>query len=405
MSVVKDSYYENFTKYAMQDQNVEKTPNVAPVYSYRLWTANPESVRGLTIVELKSALKSEGCRVSGKRDVLVRRLVDRFTTTRSVIAIQRIFRGYIARESERIRGPTYRDRSKCVNETDFQTMDSVEEIPHECFFSYSDDRGFVYGFNVFSLMTMFKRNRRFINPYNREDIPISDVCRIFSLYKKIEILYPLVFVENGLDNVETVQYAIEDAVRDTVDFAGITIPDTFEIEDDSEYQERYSSPSEDPLYSDCETPYAALQESLQIVSPPRMSEDSPGRVHSLFRRIQELVGDPGILSEWFTSLSKNEYDRFYHFYYIWWSRSNSLTDFEKREICAAEEPFPVLSQIDENWTLTQYRVACLDLIELMVYTGITMEKCRVGAEQVITMMSVVSKPARRARPDLFDRLS
>ena len=125
---------------------------------------------------------------------------------------------------------------------------------------------------------------------------------------------------------------------------------------------------------------------------------------ALFERISELVNNR-TEPHWFLSLSKNEYDRFYHFYYTWWTRSNSLSDVEKREICASADPFFNLSLIETHWTETHYRILCLELLEQMVYTGINESKCRLGAEHALTMLSVVSKPARRAHPELFDRLA
>ena len=372
----KDSYYANFANYVIHQSTGEKTMPT-PNYTYQLWCKYPHKIHDLTIVEIKQVLKAEGCRVSGKRQELVKRLTEYYSRIQSVIAIQKTFRGFVGRESERLRGPGYKELYRCVNETDFQTMDSVSEIPRESFFSYEDDGGFVYGFNVFSLMNMFKRNRTFTNPYNREDIPIAVVCRIFSLYKKIEILYPLTFSENRLENPRVVEVAIEDARRDAETFEGVVVPETFDLE-------------------------AVVQDAGVEEEYPSLPLNA--RIHDVFERIQSLIGGE-VDAAWFISLSKNELDRFYHFYHIWWTRSSSLSDEEKRNICATSDPFVFLSQIEPHWEEALYRRICLELMEWMVFTGTNAESCGKGAQHTIMLLTVVSRDARRARPELFARFS
>jgi hypothetical protein len=374
----KDSYYANFANYVIHQSADEKT-QPRTNYTYVVWSKDPHKIHDLTIVEIKQVLKSEGCRVSGKRQELVKRLTEHYSRIQSVITIQKIFRGFVGRESERLRGPGYKELYRCVNETDFQTMDAVSEIPRESFFSYEDDGGFVYGFNVFSLMNMFKRNRKFANPYNREDIPIAVVCRIFSLYKKIEILYPLAFSENRLENPRVVEVAIEDARRDAETFEGIVVPDTFDLEASSDAQD------------------AGVEEEY-----PSLPLNT--RIHDVFERIQSLIGGEVDVA-WFLSLSQNELDRFYHFYHVWWTRSSSLSAEEKMNICATSDPFVFLSQIEPHWAEALYRRICLELTEWMVFTGTSADYCRKGAEHTIMLLTVVSRDARRARPELFDRFS
>ena len=346
----KGNYYQNFSTYVIQSPSAKPSTK----YSYSIWKNTPTTLCQLTIPELKSALKFESCRVSGKRHELLKRLSSHYRKIQSVILLQKHFRAFLVRDSEKLRGEGYKFRSTCVNETDFQTMDSVANIPRESFFSYTDSCGFVYGFNIFSLMAMFKRNRKFFNPYNREDIPIETVCRIFSLYKKIEILYPLAFKESKIENAAEIKLVIDQTIRLREDLGGVVIPATFDIEQDIQRRTR------------------AVFERMQSRTLSRI--------------------DP----ECFLTLSKNEYDRFYHFYHVWWTRSNSLSDFEKREICSFPDPFVSISQIRPTWTEPDYRLICLELLERMSET-------LAGSEQSLMLFTVVSISARRVRPDLFER--
>jgi len=150
-------------------------------------------IQKLPLKVLKHTLSSNDLPIYGNKPVLIHRLKTHYQRIKSAIMIQRVFRGFLVRESENRRGPAYKNRRICNNETDFETMNPLNEIPRECFFSYRDDKGFVYGFNLFSLMSMFKRHRRLVNPYNREDVPFHVLQNLFSLYKKTKCLYPFVF--------------------------------------------------------------------------------------------------------------------------------------------------------------------------------------------------------------------
>jgi len=182
-----DKYYTNFSKFILNEPR-EKCK--IEECSYLEWKSSAKNVERLSLKELKQTLRSNSLPVNGNKPLLIFRVKVHFHKIQSAIHIQRIFRGFIVRESENARGPAYKNRSICNNETDFETMNPLNEIPRELFFSYRDDKGFVYGFNLTSLLFMFKRNRRLVNPYNREDMPFSVTQSLFSIYKKSLILYP-----------------------------------------------------------------------------------------------------------------------------------------------------------------------------------------------------------------------
>ena len=183
-----DKYYVDFSKFVLtQSNNVNKPKE----YSYQEWISSSQNIeRGVSLQVLKQTLKSNRLPVYGNKCVLISRIANHYRRIKSVIDIQRTFRGFMVRESENARGPAYKHISICNNETDFETMNPLDEIPREQFFSYRDDHGFIYGFNLRSLMSMFKRDRRLVNPYNREDVPFYALQTLFSLYKKTAILYP-----------------------------------------------------------------------------------------------------------------------------------------------------------------------------------------------------------------------
>ena len=183
----KDKYYANFSKFALTQKNEPIKPKE---FSYLEWKSSSQDIERISLQSLKQTLKSNSLPVYGNKSVLINRLVNQYNRIQCTIHIQRAFRGFLVRESERLRGPAAKILSICNNETDFETMNPLNEIPREHFFSYQDENGFVYGFNLFSLMSIFKRTRRLVNPYNREDVPFASLQDLFSLYKKVLILYP-----------------------------------------------------------------------------------------------------------------------------------------------------------------------------------------------------------------------
>lgn len=181
-----DKYYTDFSRFLLIQERQKCKPKM---YSYSEWRSSSQHIERLSLKVLKHTLYENSLPVYGNKPVLICRLKSHYHKIQSTINIQRVFRGFLVRESEKTRGVGYKNRTICNNETDFETMNPLNEIPRECFFSYRDDKGFVYGFNLFSLMSMFKRDRRLVNPYNREDIPFSVLQNLFSLYKKTAILY------------------------------------------------------------------------------------------------------------------------------------------------------------------------------------------------------------------------
>jgi hypothetical protein len=185
----KDIYYENFSKFLLNIANSNSTKKVPIIYSFLQWKTNPSTIERMQLKVLKHTLKTHRLPIYGNKHVVISRLTQYYTQILSAEKIQRVFRGFLVRESEKNRGPAVKTRAICTNDTDFETMNPLDDVPRKYFFSYRDVSGFVYGFNVMSLMSMFKYNRKLINPYNREVIPIDVLQSVFSLYKKIRIIY------------------------------------------------------------------------------------------------------------------------------------------------------------------------------------------------------------------------
>jgi hypothetical protein len=325
---------------------------------------------------LKNTLKQCGCHVHGNKEHLIVRINIYYRKIYSAIKIQKVFRGFIVRESERMRGPAMKDISICTNNTDFETMNPLENVPRKHFFSYMTENEFVYGFNIYSLMAMFKHFRKLINPYTREDIPFEILQCLFSLYKKILILYPE-------------YHPPIDTTLEPICIESIPLMRVAEVEEAPLYNS--IEDNQPPLLSESNTYYPEISVQNEFCN-------------SLFERIRNLVNGEAN-PQWFLQLKSNDLYRFYYYYYIWWTHSSDLSEELKNEICSVQSPFIVLNELDEDGTTEYYQSICLSVMESMIYTGVDECHCKLGAEQVLMILTVVSRPARRVWAELFNRWS
>jgi len=141
--------------------------------------------------QLKTIAKKYKLKISGNKTELTSRIFSFLYLSSFIIKIQKVFRGYIVKKYKRLHGPAVMKRSLCTNNTDFVTMESLDEISFHQFISYKDEDGFIYGFDISSLFNLFTKNDSVIkNPYNRNLIPdflIKNIKTILVLSKILKI--------------------------------------------------------------------------------------------------------------------------------------------------------------------------------------------------------------------------
>lgn len=117
-----------------------------------------------TVIELKNILKLFNQHVSGKKIDLYKRIYFYMYLMYSCIYIQRNYRNSIITKLNYLHGPARINRSLCVNDTDFFTLDYIKDIDYNNFYSYKDDLNFIYGFDIKSIYNLLKKNKM-ENPY------------------------------------------------------------------------------------------------------------------------------------------------------------------------------------------------------------------------------------------------
>jgi len=134
------------------------------------------------VQELKEICKHHGIKCGGTKQELKLRIHSHLIQSHFIPRIQRLVRRSFCKMHARISGPAYYDRSLCVNDTDFYSMEPVSDIPRNQFISVKDDGGVVYGFDMVSLNTYYmsewkngnvKHDVPLSNPYNRMPLPLT----------------------------------------------------------------------------------------------------------------------------------------------------------------------------------------------------------------------------------------
>ena len=141
------------------------------------------------IAFLKDICKHYKLKRTGNKEELTSRIYIFLYNSHNIIKIQNLWKKYILVKYNKLRGPALFNRNKCVNETDFYTLDDLKDIPYKQFYSFKDDNDQIFGFDIISIHNLlFKFNKKSTNPYNRQPFPkslIDDIKRI----KTISVIF------------------------------------------------------------------------------------------------------------------------------------------------------------------------------------------------------------------------
>ena len=143
-----------------------KNTEIPDFFDYKTFKTN-----NYTIPVLKSICKKYNLKVSGTKLEIQERIYNHLLNVESVIIIQKYFRRYLVITYYNIIGPAFKNRRICTNDTDFFTLETLNEIDDAQFFSFKDNNN-IWGFNILSIYNLFVKNKTkdVLNPYTREAI-------------------------------------------------------------------------------------------------------------------------------------------------------------------------------------------------------------------------------------------
>lgn len=336
------------------------------IITYVEYIKNKDVLKKCKVSELKQIAKYYKLPVSGTKPILIQRIENLFSNSYFSIKIQKIFRGYIARQSFKLRGAGFFHRTICVNESDFYSLEPLNEIPVEYFFTFSCGK-FVYGCNIISLVHLIKSKSVITNPYNREVLKIDVVNTVIQLYSLIRIIF-------GLPDDAPSMKAVEKKPVQIINTNPFLIA------------------------------FTVLENRAQKIAAIRL-KSLEERINELFMEIDQLGNYTQ--SIWFSQLERRHYIRLFRTLYDIWNFRGQLSREVKVNICVLYDPFSEINRERLNWYNEDSNVLkdiCLKIMENMVYCGVDDEYRKIGALHVLTALTNVSLEARQAMPWLFDTL-
>lgn len=303
------------------------------------------------VQQLKRFAKHYKMKRGGNKPQLSQRLFCFLKLSYGIRKIQQRFRGHLLRRCLKSQGPAFRDRSCCTNSTDFLTMEPVEEIACHQFFSYKDEDGFIYGFDVPSLYNLILKSnpnpnislhehKPVQNPYNRNIIPVEAVKQ-FKYFLRLSKIF---------------HFPVELHIKN-------------------------------PLES------MSVEKSTEL------------RVLELFQNIDALGNYSSPV--WFHTLNRNQMFKMMVELRDIWAYRAQLSNEVKRAICPPHgDPFQHLNvqYIHRETNMDNIKRYILTILEKFVNTGIDVDSKTLGAYYVLGALTLVNENAAASLPWLYQSL-
>jgi hypothetical protein len=354
MNTIKNSYnsleeylYQIYSKYnneiliSKKLMKIEDEKIVLPtIHSYQ------ELLKyNYNLQQLKSFAKFHRLKISGNKKELLTRVYLYLKLSFFIIKIQKRFRGFLHRNYLSCHGVAAKNLKLCTNSTDFITMEGLEEISFQQFFSFQDTDGFIYGFDCASFYHLLFQSHRCIkhiqNPYNRRPIPeeiVQDFRRLLRMSRIVN---------------QRIRLVIED------DSHGLSYEKTIEL-----------------------------------------------RALTLFQNIDSLGNYSD--SQWFLSLNRTQIHKMMREIMDIWNYRAQLSIEVKRAICPPHgDPFRYLNlyYLQNEPELMNVKKVVLEVLEKFVMSGIDRDSQILGAYYVLGALTLVNPSAANALPWLFQSLS
>jgi hypothetical protein len=388
MSIIDTSINNTIKKYENNDvskptdsrtKSKKKKSKSLEINEYN-YTDKEIPIKEYKLDELKKATKKYKLLISGNKSALINRLQLHFKQIKNAIIIQKNFRRFVVKKMLSLRGPAFRNRKLCVNDTDFVTMEPLNEISNENFFSYEDNKQFIYGFNITSIIQMIRTKGKFNNPYNREELDKNMLKNIKKLYRLCFIIYPDFKNENEPNRSSP----------------NTMINNNIEILNNNSAM-RYHNHINTNSYGNL---IRELEEKIRIIREKTTEQ----RITELFIEFDHLGNYTN--RNWFSSLDSTQYIRLYRCILDIWNYRGQLSYLVKSKICLLGNPFSEIlpRTFFTNDSISHERIqnGCLTIFENLIYTGIDEEHRKLGAFHALTALTVVSRDARQAMPWLYE---
>ena len=374
------------------------------------------------ILELKSVAKKNTLHITGTKPVLITRITNHFNLMKNATKIQSIMKGNFVRRYFKLCGDSFMKREKCLNETDFYTLEPIKDIPFQEYFSYTDSKNFMYGFNIQSLIILYRKKRYshdgIINPYNRDIIDTELKDHILFLYDYIKIVFPDHILEEDKRNYIPLTRPIARRIiarrtivrRPIIPLINVPVRTTspentiittpVRIIGEIAHERNNIIWNGDNIPEDMNTPLTGIRATLSVIR----RKPTETRIQELFMEIDQLGNYTD--SSWFNNLGKRNLYLFYITLQDHWVFRAHIPADIKDLICPLGNPFLNIPNRIRYHEYTEEDLCriCLYVMENIILTSSDIEYRKIGAFHVLTSLTVHSLPAREALMYLYESL-
>uniref|UniRef100_A0A6C0B7J7 SAP domain-containing protein n=1 Tax=viral metagenome TaxID=1070528 RepID=A0A6C0B7J7_9ZZZZ len=376
-----------------EEKNIMKPKVTNYTLTYETYYKNNVNLKKYKLPDLKVIVKEYNLPRTGKKEILLERIQGLFLKMKTSEKIQKLFRGWLVRRSFKLRGDGWKKRNLCVNDSDFVTLEPLNEIPYELFYSYKDEKDFMYGFSLISLMQLIKNKTPLKNPYNRENFPPNSVRDIISLNNITKIIY-----RDLVDEVEF--YQMNNLVRKKQTTRTLTESHRHSNENLIFSREYYQPTIIPGTYNINE-----MNNKYNFIIESR-TKNIQVRIQSLFMEIDQLGNYSQ--SSWFSNLDRIGCLRFYRCLCDLWNYRAQLSYEMKKKICPFLEPFANIfsrSVLYNDAPLEDFQILCVTVMENLIYAGLDDEYRKIAAFHLLSALTIVSAPARSSLPWLYESIA
>ncbi len=334
-------------------------------YQYLYENTTTPSVTQMTqqykLPELRNIVKAWNLPCSGTKQVLAQRIIDNINIVKKTQIIQRVFRGHIVRLWLKLKYGSKTD-SMPVNDTDFYTMEPINEIEVYQYFHYiSPGSNTNYVFSLDSIMNMIVNTQKLENPYTRESMIDSKTSLIHIL---------------RLTNIINPGYNYS-----------VLHPETLLNKSMPQQQQQQLGQVQQPI--------------LVPALPRDPTLDYAARIRSLFAKI-DLLGFYTSY-QWFNELSGRQMFVFMQkLLHIW----NHVPNEQHKRVCPIISAFSAINLGNVSFTVSttrsDFEAMLLRIGETLITDGLTQDDRYAGASYFLTGLVMVSDEAREALPWLYD---
>lgn len=146
---------------------------------------NPEEIPQPIKKKIRINVKKQS-----QRSRLFKRLEKYMEHIDEIVKVQKLVRGFIVKNNIKYRGISCYARHLVNNDTDFLTFDEISSIPVKNYYSYKDNGGFTWGFDIATFKELINNpDVDCTNPYNTQKIDDSAVGVFRKLLLNIEKIH------------------------------------------------------------------------------------------------------------------------------------------------------------------------------------------------------------------------